>query len=391
MNKYTVFNHSGRWVSGARAKFGLLTFFVLLLAFTTATALNAYVRTGGTGASVTFGEIEEFGSIVVNGIHYDESAANIVVDGIAGQPRSALKLGMIVQIDGVRDYTRNTGIANLVKVNRVLFGQVESINAGTSELKVLQQRVMVSATTRFDGSPGFGELVEGDWIAVHGLDDPGRKTVVATLVERVIPPMDASSSIRGTVLKSKSGSLRIGKLDILVANNEAQDGDFVSVTGDYLGGVLVASAAIVTREVETRENDETELQGYVADFRGIDSFTIAGVMVDASAARFAGGRASDLRRDVRVTVEGTIRNGVLIAEEVEFSQPTSSKASDELEGVITSFSSIADFVVKGRRVDASRIGIRYDKLPQAGWKAHLAGSVSAEGIFVATKAEFERD
>ena len=57
------------------------------------------VRTGGTGApkstSVTVGVIEGLGSIVVNGIRYDETGARVTIDGVPDRPVSELRLGMV--------------------------------------------------------------------------------------------------------------------------------------------------------------------------------------------------------------------------------------------------------------------------------------------------------
>jgi hypothetical protein len=390
MNKNTGIKLASHSPAGIRAKFGLFTTIALLLGAITATTLDAYVRTGGTGRETSYGVIEDFGSIVVNGVHYDETAANIIIDGVPGQTRAALKLGMIAQIDAVRDYGLPTGIANVVRVDRVMYGQVEAINDATAELTILAQRVTVGTTTRFDGAAGLRGLVVGDWIAVHGLEDPGRKSVTATLIERVTVPGDTGSSIRGTVQNVQPGRLRIGKLDILAINSDAQNGDFVSAKGDYLGGVFVSTDVLVTREVETHESVETQLQGFVSSFRGIDEFTVAGVVIDASRARFSGGRASDLRQNVRVTVEGPIQNGVLSADEIRFPSTTPAAESIELEGVITSFASLDDFVVKGRRVDASSVAIKPERMPNVGWKAHVKGSVDTDGNVHATKAEFER-
>ena len=386
MNKKIDYNHSGRQFGSTRTRLGLIAAVALMLTAIMATTLDAYVRTGGSGRETIFGPIEDFGSIVVNGVHYDESTANIVVDGVPGLTRASLKLGMIVQIDGVRDYTVNTSVANVVRTDHVLYGQVEDVNAAKAEVIILQQHVSVTTTTRFDGASGLGELAPGVWVAVHGLGDPGRKAVVATLIEVVSAPIETTSSIRGTVQKVKAGWMRIGKLDMLVFDSKAEDGDFVSAKGDYLGGVFVSNALVVTREVETHENVDTELQGYVADFRGIDAFTIAGVTIDATNASFSGGRASNLKQNVRVTVEGPIRNGILIAEEVEFS---AAPTSVEIEGVITTFTSLADFTAKGRRIDASNIAVGASKVPSVGWKAHVKGDVAADGSVKATKAEFE--
>lgn len=67
--------------------FSFKHFFVALLsAALLVISLGAAVRTGGTGLAVEYGEIEGFGSIVVNGVHYDERAANIIINGAANQP-----------------------------------------------------------------------------------------------------------------------------------------------------------------------------------------------------------------------------------------------------------------------------------------------------------------
>jgi hypothetical protein len=390
MNMNAAFKNTRGWHHFSRAKFGFFAALALMLGAITATTLGAYVRTGGTGAKTTFGEIDAFGSVVVNGVHYDETGANIIVDGTPGQSRAALKLGMIAQIDGTIDYALNTGVADVIRVDRVLFGQIEDINPSATEVRILQQRVSLTSGTRVEGALGLNTLIVGDWIAVHGLDDPGRKSVVASLIERLDAPDDGASSIRGTVQNVQRSRLRIGQLNILVANNNAQDGDFVFVKGDYLGGALVASGAIVTQEVETHENVETELQGYVAAYRGVDQFTIAGVIVDASAAKFSGGRASDLRQNARITVEGPVVNGVLMAEEIEFPTTLPPVESIEIEGTITSFSSMADFVIKGRHIDAGDITLTSAKMPKVGWKAHVKGSVATDGIIKAKKAEFAR-
>jgi hypothetical protein len=42
--------------------------------------------TGGTGISV-LGPISGFGSVIINGVHYDESGARITIDGAWGQQR----------------------------------------------------------------------------------------------------------------------------------------------------------------------------------------------------------------------------------------------------------------------------------------------------------------
>jgi Domain of unknown function (DUF5666) len=369
--------------------------------------LGAKVLTGGTGRA-DYGVIDAFGSIVVHGIHYDETAANIVIDGVPNQTRSSLKLGMVANIEGAVDYALNTGIAETVRVNRTLIGQVEDVNLSTGEVRILSQRVATDVATRFDGYQTLDQLAAGSWVAIHGLSDPKRRTIVATLVERIDATLPLASVIRGTVKSRGAGSFQVGNLNVIsTLSNQPEDGTFVAVTGSYVinFGNLYATDVQMTREVETHEGVETQLTGYVADFRSISSFTVAGVPVDASGATFGGGRVGDIKQDVRITVEGRIVNGVLQAQEVEIrsvgvvtgpgagtgTPSTSADSVIELEGVITEFTSMSNFVVKGKRINASEAlttskpGLQIRR----GLKAHAKGRVLLDGSVVATQVEFE--
>jgi Domain of unknown function (DUF5666) len=373
-------------------------------ALVVAFGLGAKVLTGGTGR-VEFAEIEAFGSIVVNGIHYDESQANIIIDGIPNQTKANLKLGMIANIEGVLGATPNTGTASTVRVNRTMVGQIEDVNFSTGELTLLSQNVTTTATTRFDGIQSLGQLAVGNWVAINGLSDKDKRHVVATLIERI----DDSTSIsvlRGNVSNRNANSFRIGTLEVISSlASQPEDGKFVAIKGSYVvnAGAFNASEVSVTEEVETHEGIETKLAGYVADFRSISNFTIAGVPVNASAATFNGGRINDIKQDARVSVEGPIVNGVLQAEEIEIrsartvpgtpsTSPAATPSTVEIEGSITAFTSMADFMVKGKRVDATNALVKNKSgaAVATGMKAHVKGRSLPDGTIAAKEIEFER-
>ena len=58
----------------------------------------AGVSSGGTG-SFTSGTITGLGSVIVNGIRYDDSTASVTIGGVSSAA-SALQLGMVVRIQG---------------------------------------------------------------------------------------------------------------------------------------------------------------------------------------------------------------------------------------------------------------------------------------------------
>ena len=75
---------------------------------------TAGIDRGGVATPVSVvGPITGFGSIVVNGVHYNVDKASIVVDG---NPATAsdLALGQVVTVVGERDAAGSTGTANQV-------------------------------------------------------------------------------------------------------------------------------------------------------------------------------------------------------------------------------------------------------------------------------------
>lgn len=124
----------------------------VILLFAAALALHACgggVEGQGTGSvSYSEGPIGGFGSVIVNGVHFDDSLARIV-DTDGNTLRSDdLKLGMTVQIDaGAIDPTALTAVAKTITVGSDLLDPVSANDAGTSTLTVLGQPVRVTAST----------------------------------------------------------------------------------------------------------------------------------------------------------------------------------------------------------------------------------------------------
>jgi hypothetical protein len=96
----TIFKHLRREFDRAarsmrRLTLGLLASFALAGLFA---GCGGGVGSGGTGTYAS-GAITGFGSIIVNDVRYDDSAATILDDDDAPRSSSELRLGMTVQID----------------------------------------------------------------------------------------------------------------------------------------------------------------------------------------------------------------------------------------------------------------------------------------------------
>src|SRR3990172_3069425 len=136
---------------------------------------NLVANSGGIGGTgVVYGPITGFGSIFVNGLEIEIANAGITADG-SDIDETALKLGMVVKVEGTFNANNLTGTATAVTYNDNLEGpitQITDINATTKELVVLGQRVIISdTTTNFENNTTFADLVIGNVIEVSGLID----------------------------------------------------------------------------------------------------------------------------------------------------------------------------------------------------------------------------
>lgn len=316
----------------------------------------------GTGASSTFavGPITGFGSIIVNGVHYDEtSALPLLEDDDDRQLQPAeLKLGMqaevrasaIVVSAGVARAT-----ATAVRVRSAIVGPLEAVNAAA--LTVLGQSVRIVATTVFDAtlSGGAAALVPGDVLEVYATLDAASGQYVASRIERRSGA--TAYKLRGVIgaLSLTPPTITMGALTIdwsTVAPDEPAralaPGRFVRVDLDPapLAGVWRARA-LQAGAVAPEDHDVAEVEGRVTAFTAPTRFAVNGIEVDASAAPFPGVALGAL-----VEVRGGLRDGVLVATSVQPKNAEGGPDLYELEGTIADTDAGAQtFSVRGVTVE----------------------------------------
>jgi hypothetical protein len=299
--------------------------------------------TAGTMTSFAMGRIAGFGSIVVNGVHYDESTATVEdEDGQAGSATD-LKLGTVVEVDagGVdRSGTNPTAKAEHVQMVGLMKGPIESV--GTDSFVVLGQTVNVTSTTVYDDSlaGGLSALQKGAVVKVYGTVDSATGTYTATRVE---PKATAAFySLRGVVAAidtTTAKTLTIGTtvIDISAATvpSGLAAGSLVRVKLQtaQVNGKWVAQS-VTSGEVRPHDNDHSEVEGTVSDFTSPTSFSVDGLPVDATNAKFPDGTAG-IVKGARVEVEGAIVNGTLVATKVTVKSSQGDAASGfEVDGSI---------------------------------------------------------
>lgn len=307
------------------------------------------IGSGGTG-SYTTGSISGFGSIIVNGVRYDNSSVGTV--SLDGDSSTSLALGMVVTVSGGATSTSASGQtvaqADSVQVGYELLGPLPSANVdvANSQITLLGQTVKITADTFYDdnntqGISGLGasgcELVK-----VYGF--PSDSGYTATRVECLAQGTfegynDARETyrVRGKVSAANSASVTI--------NNQAYSlgmGVSAPAVGSFVRLRLAPTGAsspwtVVRVSGETRsfsERREGRAEGLVAHYSvsgSSGSFDINGVPVQFSSSTRREPTSLNLSNGVRVEVEGSIQNGVLVASKISL-ETDSNEGPGDTEG-----------------------------------------------------------
>ena len=170
-----------------------------------------------TATAFTQGTVTGFGSVIVNGVRFDDSSCTVTDDSGTAQALGALRLGMRVEIDSSAvDTTTATARAHALRFGGLVTGPVEAVDATAGTLTVLGQGVDVTSTTVFDDSlaGGLAAVATGAVVEVHGLLDSATGRITATRIE---PESSATRyKLRGVVraLDSTAKTFRIGAATI---------------------------------------------------------------------------------------------------------------------------------------------------------------------------------
>ena len=367
---------SSSGLGGWRRRLGVAMLALLLAACGGADSMLAAVGSGGTGGggtgggdtggggtpSMTFGTIRGFGSVIVNGVRYDDSRAAISNDEGVTLSADRLRLGMTALVRGTVDATATAGVADQIQVLSEVRGSVQAVSA--SSFTVLGAQVRVAASTVYEGFTGLASIEPGTGVEVYGLYDEGAGAITATRVERAGTPISLFKA-RGPVgaLDTVSRSFSFGSL--LVDYSQAS---LVGLAGGPATGAVVrvsgarppgASGVWRVDRVELVQAPPigagvvASLEGRVTEFQSLARFTVNGVAVDASRASVSGGAVSALGNGVRVEVTGTLQAGVLQATRLEIEDAEDQQPEFELQGAISAVPGPGLFVVRNTTVDAS--------------------------------------
>jgi hypothetical protein len=310
-----------------------------------------------TGSAFTMGTISGFGSIIVDGVRFDDSRAQVVDDDDQPHDRSELKLGMTVEV--LSDRVQGaSALARHIRFGAEIVGPVEAIDVAVKQLTVLGQTVDVTDTTVFDDSlaGGLAALAVGDVVEVHAQFNSANGHYIAKRIEK--EGQVNFFRLRGVVaaLDTTAETFKIGGATISYAAIAAADlppnfgnGSAMRVrlqTTAVAGVWQAISIRSGVRKVE--DHDEARVRGVVTAFTDITSVSVNGLPVTTSASTAFPDGSAGIVVGAAVEVEGAIRDGVLVASEVELEDHHAGDDDrlNELHGTVSALDTTAQtFVV----------------------------------------------
>jgi hypothetical protein len=305
----------------------------------------SYPGTGGTG--IYQGSITGFGSVIVNGVTFDNSTADMQINGVDVE-QDRLRLGMVATVRGVHNVNTTTGTADSVEVWAIGQGRVYEVQS--NQFKVAGMTIHTNSATWFYdlASP----LSEGAYVSVWGLQaDSDGEAWAASCVQA---SSAAASVISSGRVKFDDGERKINDLVLTgtVANTLA-DETLMRVLGtlDLNGALRVQSAQAIISSVAAQAQGDVEIEGLITSAVTASGFMLGGISVNTSTSTYEPAGAL-LVLGSKVEVYGFWQNGILKATKVELEDGhPSSEVS--IKAPLQQFTSLSDFVMQGQRCDAT--------------------------------------
>ena len=341
--------------------------------------------TGGTGI-YTQGSISGFGSVILNGIRFDDTAATVQVDGVTATSAD-LRLGMVAAVQGERGADVTLGTASSIEVWSVAQGVVSQVISG--QFTLAGMTVQTDSATVFDGLSSDASLVSGmrvtvwglqagadgrSWKATRVLQPATNTTVVST---GLVSVAGSQRSLNGLLLTgSVVGNLTAGQL-VRVQGTLSSDGDSLEV----------ASFKLQSPAAGSQPQGEIEIEGLVTAMPSASRLMLGSIEVDTRSAIYSP-LGAQITLGARVEVYGTWQQGVIQASKVEL-QDAQTLHSVEITAHIEQYTSLANFMVRGQRCDAANATISHGKAADlgVGVKVKVKGANAGGDVLVVTELD----
>ncbi len=348
---------------------------------------NLAPGTGGTGSPIyAQGAISGFGSVIVNGVKFDDTQATVHLDGVAAQSTD-LRLGMVAGVQGQRSATDVTlGTAEAIEVWSIALGPVERVMDG--HFVMLGMTIQTDTNTLLEGISSVAALTPSQTVSVWGLQVDADGT--QWRATRVKLETTSGNRVATGLVKRSDDEATLNGLDL--SGELAEDlptGVMVRVNGTLKedGSLQVSGRQVLNSGIETYADGVIELEGFVTSSPANNRFMMGNITVDASNPALST-VVSQLAIGQEVEVYGSWSSGVLLASRIALEGDQSKGI--EIEATIDQFTSVADFVLRGQRCDASAATFEGGRAADlaVGIKIQVKGTI-AGNVLKVTELEFD--
>lgn len=319
-----------------------------------------------------------------------------------GTAFAAIALGDVVAVSGLFDATGAIRASFLEKTGDFTPGVavdakgfVENLDPGRETFEINNLKVDYSSADT-SGLPE-GVPANGLFVDVDGTLDSIGGDMLATKInlEDTLGVEDADRiELSGfvtdfvSVLEFTVGNQRVFTDENTTIEDGIPDnialGVKLEVEGRLVGGIVFAE------EIEFWAADHVELIGFVTDFVSVFEFTVESQVVRTDEETlFRDGTPEDIVLGAKLEVEGSLVEGVLFAEEVEFWDPD----QIEVEGWVTDFVSVFEFTVGEQAVQTDESTVFEYGTPEdlaIGVRLEVKGRLAGD-ILVAERVSFEEN
>ena len=202
-----------------------------------------------------------------------------------------------------------------------LTGYVQQLNAATGVFMIGSNTISIGSAIV---TPAGASLRDDQLVTVWSDTPPIGDAITAASIRIKWPPQESGDRALSGLVSAYASAASFKVLNVTVDARSATiepagaalgDGRYVTVAGlfDAAANKLNATKVTIYSPAAGRA---VELHGTVLNFVSTSSFTVRGVVIDASMATFSGGTAGDLGNNVFVEVVGAVKNNAVLASTV---------------------------------------------------------------------------
>ncbi|MEY4589721.1 MAG: hypothetical protein RL497_1797 [Pseudomonadota bacterium] len=277
---------------------------------------------GAPAIAVVSGPINGFGSVILNGVHYNTDNAEFWVRGQRAS-EAALNVGSYIHLEGTVDADGREGVAKRIYFQPNVMGAVSSVNVLAETFVVMGQTVHLADDTMLDFAitpRDISGIKVGQWVEVSGpLNAEGG--IIAT---RVGLMQTSAKELAGAVTdyNPSTKTFRINGVTVdfskTLAPPSLNNGQRVILREATLANGVVQPGQI---ELEYKPNlPQGQLitqTGLITRFASLEDFSIGNFDVTTDAiTQYQNTEAQSLGLNVRVTVVGHLKDGKLLADKI---------------------------------------------------------------------------